>query len=45
MKITKKVNLDTNELNSLIKSLRTLSNDLHKLPNEISKSIADAMAM
>lgn len=41
MKITKKVNLDTNELNSLIKSLRTLSNDLHKLPNEISKSIAD----
>lgn len=41
MKKTKKVNLDVNELNSLIKSLRTFSNDLERLPNKITKEVAD----
>lgn len=36
-----KVNLDTNELASLIKRLRTFSNDLQKLPKEVTKEIAN----
>jgi len=41
MSKVKKINLDTNEISSLIKSLKTLSNDLQKLPKEITKEIAD----
>ena len=36
----KKINLDTNELNSLIKSLRILSDNLKKIPDDISYEIA-----
>ena len=41
MNKVKKVNLDVNELSSLIKSLRTLSTDLNDLPKKITKEIAD----
>lgn len=41
MNKVKKVNLDINELNHVIKSLRTLSNDLDKLPKEITKEVAE----
>lgn len=41
MSKVKKVNLDVNELNSLIKSLYTLSSDMRKLPKKITKEVAD----
>jgi len=41
MNKVKKVNLDVNDLNSLIKSLKTLSSDLEKLPKEITKEVAN----
>lgn len=41
MNKVKKINLDTNELSALIKSLRTLSNDLQKLPKDITKEVAN----
>ena len=41
MSKVKKVNLDTVELASLVRNLRTFSNDLQKLPKEITKEIAD----
>ena len=41
MSKVKKVDLDTVELAQLIKNLRTFSNDLKKLPKEITKESAD----
>ena len=41
MSKVKKVNLDTVELATLIKSLRTFSTNIQKLPKEITKEIAD----
>lgn len=41
MSKVKKINLDTKELTSLIQSLRTFSNDLKKLPKDITKEVAD----
>ena len=37
----KKVNLDTVEIATLIKSLRTFSTNVQKLPKEITKEVAD----
>lgn len=41
MSKVKKVNLDTKELATLIKSLKTFSSDLKKLPKDITKDIAE----
>lgn len=41
MSKVKKINLDVNELSSLIKSLATLSTDLNKLPKKITREIAE----
>lgn len=41
MSRVRKVNLDTTELSRLINNLRSFSNDLKRLPSDISKEVAD----